>query len=604
MESPEDLGSLQPFLSTKEMLIVLDNAESILDPESPSAPEIYTVMDQLTRLSNLCIWITSRISIVPPHCETISIPTSPTEAAVDTFFRIYKHRRWTNRIRTAQILTERKLINDILEQLDYHPLSITLLATVAQDNRWDINRLKMEWGKQQTGVLQVQHSRSLETTIEPSLTLPMFRGLGSHARSLLEAVAFFPQGINEKNASWLFSTIPNVLEILNTFCTLSLTYRYSGFITMLAPLRDHLRPKDPASSPLLNTAKENYLTRLSGEVHPSKPGFEGTRWITTEDINVRHLLDVFTTVDANSESFWDACTKYMVWLSFHKPRLLTLRQKIKALPDSHPSKAPCLWGVSRLFNSVGNFVECKWLLSHSLKLRRERGNDFQVAQTLRDLSDTNRRMGLSEEGLQQANEAYEISKRLGHVVGQAECLISLAGLLCDLSAAEEAGSRAIDLLPEKGEEYLVCQAHRVLGEIYHSRGETTKAIHRFEVAVGIASPLDAVEQLFWANHSLAEAFSEQGKFEDAQARLEHAKSHAVNHYLLAQAMYQQAWLCDLQGRFEDAKSEALRALDTFEKLGATNDAAATRQLLRQIEPLGDSEHSGGNLDRLSDDSEY
>ena len=580
IENPKNLDSLRPFLSLKEILIVLDNAESILDPEGPSAQEIYAVMDELTQLNNLCIWITSRISIIPPHCETISIPTLPMEAAKNTFDRIYKDDRWTDEI------------NDILEQLDFHPLSITLLATVAQDNGWDTSQLKMEWERQRTGVLPAQHSGSLAATIELSLTSPMFRGLGPHARSLLEAVAFFPQGVSENNASWLFPTTLDVLNILNRFCTLSLTYRNRGFITMLAPLRDHLRPNDPASSPLLNTAKGNYFTRLSGEAHPGKPGFEEARWITTEDINVEHLLDVFTTIDANSESIWNACAKFMAQLYVHKPRRVVLGPKIEALPDDHPSKARCLWEVSRLLNSVGNFAECKRLLSYSLKLWREQGNDFHVAQTLRVLSDTNRRMDLREEGLRQAKEAFGIFKRLGHVVGQAECSINLGWLLCDLDAAEEAGSRAIDLLPEEGEEYLVCQAFQVLGEIYQSRGETKEAIHHFEVALGIASSLNVVEQLFWADHSLTEAFSEQGKFEDAQTHLEHAQSHAVNHtYLLAQAMDQQARLWDLQGRFEDAKSEALRALDAFEGLGAVNDADAARQLLRQIEPLDDSEYS-------------
>ena len=575
IENPEDLRPLRPFLSSKEMLIVLDNAESILDPQGPSARKIYAVVDELTQLSNLCVCITSRISTIPPHCKTIHIPTLSTEAAQDTFYRIYKHGKRTNQV------------DDILEQLDYHPLSITLLATVAQYNRWDTTRLTKEWERQRTRVLHVQHSGSLRTAIGLSLSSPTFRKLGPHARELLKVVAFLPQGVNENNADWLFPTIPKILNVLDTFCALSLTYRNDGFITMLAPLRDHLRPKDPATSLLLNATKENYFMRLSGDILPGKPGFEEARWITTEDINVEHLLDVFTTINANSESTWDACAKFMAQLYWHKSRLLTLGPKIEALPDNHPSKAQCLLELSRLFDSVGNVTGRKRLLSHSLKLWREDRNYLRVAQTLNALSDANRRMDLGREGMRQAREAAEIFERLGFVVEQANSLLILARLLCEakqLDAAEKAGSRAINLLPEEGAELMVCEAHHAFGEIYRSKGKVKKAVYHLEVALGIAFSINDITKLFWVYHSLARVFFEKGRFEDAQTRLERAKSHGVNDtYLLAHAMHQQAWIWNQQSRFEDAKSEALDALDAFEKLGATDDAENTRRLLLLIE---------------------
>ena len=576
IENPEDLHSLRPFLYSKEMLIVLDNAESILDPQGPRAREIYAVVDELTQLPSLCICITSRITTIPPHCKTIRIPTLSNEAAQETFYRIYERGKRRS-----------KRINDILEQLDYHPLSITLLATVAQQSRWDNSRLTMEWERRRTRVLQDQYSGSLKAAIELSLASPMFRNLGPHARELLEVVAFFPQGINEMNTKWLFPTIPDILNTLDSFCALSLTYRNDRFVTMLAPLRDHLYPKDPASSPLLNATKENYFTRCSGGVNPGKPGFEEGRWITTEDANVEHLLDVLTTIDTNSKSVWDACSGFMGLLYHHKSRLVTLGPKIEALSDNHPSKPRCLSVLSRLFLSVGKHAECKRLLSRSLQIWREQGNYFWAAVALVGLSNANRLMRLNEEGIQQAGEASEIFDRLGEVVLQANSLIALAWLLCganQLNAAEEAGLRGLDLLPEKGEEFHVCEAHRVLGEIYQFKGETKKAIHHFEAALGIASSLNVVYLLFWVNYALARLLSAQGKFDDAQAHLEHAKPHAVdNPYFLARAMDQQAHLWYLQGRFEDAKSEALHALDALEKLGAASDAEDVRHFLHQIE---------------------
>ena len=196
-------------------------------------------------------------------------------------------------------------------------------------------------------------------------------------------------------------------------------------------------------------------------------------------------------------------------------------------------------------------------------------------------------MGLYKEGVEQAKEASEISERLGETASQAKCLMDLAWLMHDdeqLDTAEEAASRALGLLPEKGRQSQVCDGHRVLGRIYHSKGDTEKAIHHFEVALGIASSLNTFSDLFWVHFALAEVFFEEGKFDDAHAHIEHAKSHAANDaYHLGRAMELQAgFWCD-QRMFDKAKSEASSAADVYEKIGATEDTERCREILGKID---------------------
>ena len=574
VENPEDLTPLRPFLSSREMILLLDNAESILDPRGTNSREIYAVVEELSQFSNICLCITSRISTIPPICETLDIPTLSMEAARDTFHRIYKNGGQSD------------LVNGILEQLDFHPLSITLLATVAHHNKWDTSRLSKEWETQRTDVLHTHHDQSLAATIELSLASPMFQELGPDARGLLGVVAFFPQGTNENNLDWLFPTVSNRTKVFDTFCVLSLTHRSNGFVTMLAPLRDHLCPKHPASSPLLHATKDRYFDRLSVDVNPGRPGFEEAQWIMSEDVNVEHLLDVFTSIDTNSVDVWDACARFVRHLYWHKKRLVVLGSKIEGLPDSHDSKPKCLLELSRLFDSVGNRVESKRLLIPTLELWIERGDVFQVAHTLRFLSESNRLLGLRKEAIAQAKKALEIYEQLGYTLGQAMSWQSLALSLYDdtqLSAAEEAALRTIDLSDEDNQ-FPVCEGYRLLGNIYRLRGETEKAINHFEAATRIASPFNWHSQLFWIHYSLAELSSGENRFDDAHTHAEHAKSHSINSpYNLGRAMELQAALWYKQRRFREAESEALGAVDVFEKLGAAKDAEYSKAILLCIE---------------------
>ena len=160
------------------------------------------------------------------------------------------------------------IIDDLLQRLDFHALSIKLLATATSHNMWDHDRLAREWDAGRAQVLRTNFDESLAATIELSLTSTAFRNLGSDARELLEVVAFFPQGIDENNLDRLFPTISNRRDVFDDFCILSLTSRSNGFITMLAPIRDYLRPQHPTSTPHLRATRNRYFTRLSVDIHP------------------------------------------------------------------------------------------------------------------------------------------------------------------------------------------------------------------------------------------------------------------------------------------------------------------------------------------------
>ena len=107
------------------MLIVLDDAGSILDPQGTNAQVIYASVEEPSRFGNTCLCITSRITTIPLCCETIHIPALSMGAACDSFYHIYKVDRWSSPV------------NGVLRRLDFHPLSVSLFAAVAHRNVWD-----------------------------------------------------------------------------------------------------------------------------------------------------------------------------------------------------------------------------------------------------------------------------------------------------------------------------------------------------------------------------------------------------------------------------------------------------------------------------------
>ena len=575
VENPEGLEPLRPFLSSREMILILDSADSILDPEGPNSRDIYPVVDELSQFKTICLLITSRITTVPPLCRRPEIPTLSMEAACDIFYDIYNDRGRSS------------TINDLLERLDFHALSIKLLATTASNNRWDYNRLAKEWDAQRAQVLQTDCGESLAVNIELSLASPTFHSLRTKGRELLGVVAFFPQGIDANRLDLLFPTVPNRKVLFERLCNLSLTYRSNGFITMLSPIRDYFSPQDPQSSPLLCKIRDHYFNRLSVDIDPGMPRFEETQWIVLEDTNVEHLLHIFTSINRGGDDVWEACHHFMDHLYWHKPRKTMLGSKIEALPDDHRHKPKCLYQLSRLFGKVGSYSEQKRLLTHALDLERRTRDGSLVAHILRQLSDVNRNLKLYEEGIQQAKEAMEIFKQSGNTTGCIRCSDDLAWLLLEdqqLDAAEDVATRAFDLITGKDQEHLVCQLHQTLGKIFQSKGEIPEAIHHLEAAIRIASPFRWHDTLFSNHFGLASVFRDQGEFNEASTHIEQARSYAVHDKLqLGRATEMQAIVWYQQLRLEEAKSEALHALEILEKLGVAEDARGCQDLLRNID---------------------
>ena len=271
-----DLTAIRPFFTSTNTMIVLDNAETILDPHMPHAPALYSTIEELSQTQSISLIITSRISIVPTTCQQLQVPALSMTPAREVFYNIY-----ANEGRVAAL-------DSLLQQLDHHPLSITVLATVATQNRWDHSRLIQEWERRRISLLEPHHNRGPTAAIELSLTSPMFTNLGPDARGILAIIAVLPQGVNEAELEWIFPTVSRIRDIVDTFFILSLTHRNHDFVTMLGFLREYLRPEG-YSCTLFSSTRDQYLTRLHDIEHSRAP-VQDTQWLVSERVNIDALL--------------------------------------------------------------------------------------------------------------------------------------------------------------------------------------------------------------------------------------------------------------------------------------------------------------------------
>ncbi|KAH7906080.1 hypothetical protein BJ138DRAFT_673348 [Hygrophoropsis aurantiaca] len=316
------LGSITTFLSVSNVLLVFDNAETFQDAAS-GADRIAEAIEEFGALLTVAIMFTTRNRRVPTNlqCAIIDVPALEPNA----FTHVYH----TN--------GSPVIIDKLLSDLDFHPLSINLLANVARDNLWTLEDLRRSWEGQHTRLLDLGGGKlqSLSVTIELSLTSSSsIQRLGADARHVMEIAAFLPQGLNERDLERLFPTIPNIRSIVDTLCRLSLMYRKNDAYTMLSPIRLHISSAHTDDDLDLTHARAYYyeqLAQVDGED-------DGGAWITTEDANLERLLahDLSRATSMDMGFICRACCQFIYQLIQHKPRPTSLRAVIMRLPEVNP----------------------------------------------------------------------------------------------------------------------------------------------------------------------------------------------------------------------------------------------------------------------------
>ena len=227
------------FTNSHPRILVLDGVDSLLDPRTPESTQVSMVIEEFGRCQNVCLLVTSRRDVKIRDFRHMEVPLLTVEASGDTF-------------RACCSLKKSSSVDALLKELDFHPLSIALLAGAARENDWDERTLLERWNSGKTTILKAPGLQSLEENIESILRTPTIQELGTTAREILEAIATDPNGVPEMQLLTMFPKINGLHDAVNALCNLFLMYRQDGFLKMLSPFRLYFERNGCVSNPGLS----------------------------------------------------------------------------------------------------------------------------------------------------------------------------------------------------------------------------------------------------------------------------------------------------------------------------------------------------------------
>jgi len=220
-----NIAQLRSYLeSSPPLILLLDGVDLLLDPLAPEAEEISATIEEFGSYEHVCLVTTSRMYPDTHGFHWVEIPTLSEDGARETFYSLCD-------------LERSSAVDDLIARLDFHPLSINLLASFVYENDWDESMLLRAWDDDQTSLPKTSYYKRLEDAVESSLWSPTIKGLGAMARDALEAIAVSPCGVEESMLDSTSSEIAGIGVVVAVLYKFSLLYREDGLVKVPSPFR-------------------------------------------------------------------------------------------------------------------------------------------------------------------------------------------------------------------------------------------------------------------------------------------------------------------------------------------------------------------------------
>ena len=545
------LGKLKEYLRDKQMLLLLDNFEQVLE----AAPKIVELMETCPKLRLI---VTSRAALrvrgekelfVPPLAVPLShgyfdLQNVSQYAAVELFIQRAKS------IKPDFTVTDENApaIAEICYRLDGLPLAIELAAARIKmmTPRELLSRLERRFDILRGGVRELpERQQTLRGAIDWSYEL-----LGDSTKKLFRGLSVFVGGWTLDAAEAVCNVdnepgfdIMDEMETLVDNSLLSQSQDADGQtrFTMLETIREYAHERLLESGEIDQVCHQHalYFLDFVRKVEPlirSRERVKYTRKMRQEFGNIRAILEWSCSTGKSIE----VAQRMAITLAWFWQSSMSISESyqwavrlMEHVDDSTPLEihAGLLWGVGGFAWSQGDLARAITNLDESLRLARRTNDKYLLANILivRGLAAT------SAHKVQAANEMFEESiellRSLNEKWGQSLALAwmgDVALLEKDFERSRALHEQAIAIAREQGDPWIFLSPLMSGGNSAMITGSPEKAEAISLEAVSLLREIDDKWSLAWGLNSLGHAALQLDHLEVARASFEECIAVARN----------------------------------------------------------------------------
>jgi predicted ATPase/DNA-binding XRE family transcriptional regulator len=485
--------ALQQYLRDRQLLLVLDNFERLLEAGPPIA-------QLLAACPRLKVLVTSRVVLRLQGEHNYEVPalrlppagdrTSPEVLGRYEGIRLFMQRAQAANSQFTITTENAPAVVELCRRLDGLPLAIELAAARAKVLTAEamLARLGDRLGLSTGGARDLpDRQRTLRATLDWSYEL-----LSVAERSLFARLAVFAGGWTLEAAEVVCDVgdEAEVLQHMSALVNKSLVQQthiqHEPRFTMLETVREYAlgRLEESGESEMLRRQHALYFLKLAEEEQRASQGPLQRVWmdrLESEHDNLRAALSWSLTSQGDTEmglQLSGALSHFWYVREHHSEARMWLQRALERPSEATAARAKVLVGAGRLAWFQGELRRGDALLEESLTLYRDLGDDAGTAFTLLVLGRIAVSQGERKRGATLVEESLALFRQQGNEWGIARALIVLGDVALfedEVDRATANFQRSLDISRVLEDAEGIALSLLYLGRAAHMRGEATRS---------------------------------------------------------------------------------------------------------------------------------